>query len=303
MNNSMRRWIGFFKKPEGAAYLFILPAFAVFVVFVFVPLLSSLGISFLRMDLFMKRISFVGLANYRRLLIDARFWNALGNTLYFTSVEVAAQIVVALFTAACLKGEGKFASSMRSLFFLPYVCSLTAVGIVWSMLLDPTLGLAPYCLKLIGIEGISFLKDPNLAMPSIIAMTVWKNFGFSMIILVAGMQSISTSYYEAAEIDGAGRWTRFYRITLPLLVPTLGFCLITNTIGSLQVFDQAYVMTQGGPLRRTETIVQYVYYRGFRLQPYDLGYASAIAEALFVLIAAVSLAMYAVALRKETVES
>ena len=212
------------------------------------------------------------------------------------------QVIIALILATYVSKNTTFKKFLRASFFIPVVCSMTAIGIVWSMLVDPVLGMYPYLLQLIGFPRIEFLKDPALAVPTVIFTTVWKNSGFSLTILVAGMQSIPDTYYEAAEIDGAGKWQQFKNITIPLLIPTLGFCVITNTIGSLQVFDQVFVMTQGGPLFRTETIVQYIYHRGFRIPPYDLGYASAIAEVLFILIAMISLFMYKFFTRRETTD-
>lgn len=168
---------------------------------------------------------------------------------------------------------------------------MAAVGIIWSILLDTNIGFIPYVLEQIGIHNVTFFRNAKTAMPTVIAMTVWKNFGYTMSILVVGIQGISQSYYEASEIDGAGKTAQFFKITLPLLKPTLGFCLITNTIGSLQVFDQVYVTTQGGPQFKTETLVQYIYKTGFN-QPYNLGYACALSVLLLVVILAISLPMY-----------
>ena len=146
--------------------------------------------------------------------------------------------------------------------------------------------------KMAGFENIRFLKDPDMAMPLVALMTVWKSFGLNMIILVAGIQAIPDDYYEAARIDGANKTMQFIHITIPLLIPTLGFCVITNTISSFMVFDQTYVMTGGGPMFRTETLAQYVYLRGFSISPFRLGYASATAEMLFLFIAVISIFMY-----------
>lgn len=302
MKTKINKIRAFFNKPEGAAYIFLLPSFLVIIFFSFIPLIASLLMSVFNMDIFLKNITFAGLDNYSKLLSDDRFWNALKNTLYFTVIEMPVQVILALLVAIFVQKNTLFRKFLRSIFFIPVVCSMTAVGIVWSMLLDPSLGMYPYLLKLIGLPGISFLKDPILAMPSIIATTVWKNFGFSMVILVAGIQGIPDTYYEAAEIDGANKWKQFFKITIPMIIPTLSFCIITNTIGSLQVFDQAYVMTQGGPMFKTETLVQYIYNRGFRIAPYNLGYASAIAEALLIVIAIITLVMNKYLLGKETVD-
>ena len=298
----IRKMKTFFSKPEGAAYIFLLPSFLVFSIFIILPLLASLVLGTFTLDIFLQKITFRGIANFQRILTDERFWNALRNTFYFTAVEMPFQVILALGVAVYVQKNSFFRKLVRSVFFVPVVCSLTAMGIVWSMLLDPSLGIYPYFLRMIGLPGLAFLKDPFLAMPSVILMTVWKNFGFSMVILVAGIQAIPDTYYEAARMDGAGKWRQFRDVTVPLLIPALGFCVITNTIGSLQVFDQVYVMTQGGPLFRTETLVQYIYNRGFRIAPFDLGYASAIAEVLFVMIAAVTLALYRSFIKKETAD-
>lgn len=296
------RITSFFKKPEGAAYIFLLPSLMIITVFVIFPLVAALVMGTFKMDIFLNDLTFIGGENFKRLLSDERFWNALKNTLYFAGLQMPLQVISALLIAVYVQKNTKFRKFLRTVYFIPTVCSMTAMGILWSMLLDPSLGVYPYLLRKIGIFGVEFLKDPVLAMPSIIIMTVWKNFGFSMIIFVAGIQGIPDEYYEAAKIDGADKWKRFCNITIPLLLPTLGFNVITNTIGSLQVFDQAYVMTRGGPMFRTETLVQYAYNRGFQTAPYDLGYASAIAETLFIIIAVITLMMYKYFINKERVE-
>lgn len=290
----------YFNKPDKAAYIFLLPSLFVFTIFVFVPLLASLLISMFDINIFLENISFIGVENFKRLFYDERFWNALKNTLYFTVFEVPLQVTFSLLLAAYVQKNTVFRKLLRSCFFIPVVCSMTAVGIVWSILLDPALGPVPYIFRLLGLD-IGFLKDPLLAMPTVILITVWKNFGLSMTILVAGIQGIPDTYYESAKIDGASTWNQFINITIPLIVPTLGFCTITNIISSLQVFDQAYVMTKGGPVFKTETLVQYIYTRGFSVAPYDLGYASAIAEVLFLIIAVVVILIYHIFVKKETV--
>ena len=157
--------------------------------------------------------------------------------------------------------------------------------------MDGTIGLIPYVFKQFGIDGLNFFRDPNTAMGTVIAMTVWKNFGYTMSILVVGIQSIPITYYEASKIDGASKVQQFFFITIPGLAPNLGFCVITNLIGSLQVFDQVYVTTQGGPRFKTETLVLYIYKTGFS-QPFDLGYASAMSVLLLIIILALSLPVY-----------
>jgi multiple sugar transport system permease protein len=288
----------YFNKPERAAYLFILPALSVVTVFLIVPLVFSLFLGFFAVDVFIQDFKFLGPDNFKRLLNDERFWNAMRNTLYYVSLEMPLQVIIALVVAVFVSESTFLQKSLRAFYFVPAVCSMTAVGIVWSLMLDPILGTLPYYLTVLGLPRIQFLRDPVLAMPTIITVTIWKNFGFSMVIFVAGLQSIPSIYYEAATIDGYGKIGQFFRITIPLLLPTLGFVIITTTIGCFQVFDQVYVMTQGGPLFKTETIVQFIYTRAFT-RPYELGYASAIAEVLFFLILLISVVMFNFFMKRE----
>lgn len=301
MAKSFRSIKNFFDKPKGAAYLFILPAGLTILVFVVIPLLYAILISFQDLTIFLNAPNFVGLANYKRLFSDERFLNALKNSFIFL-LEVPIQILTGLLIAVPLSKNSAFRKFSRSVFFIPTICSLTAIGIVWSFLLDPQIGIIPYQLTKLGLPNLQFLKDPKMAMPTIILMTVWKNFGMTMMILIAGIQSIPEVYYEASEIDGADKTVQFFKITLPLLAPSLNFCIVTNLIGSLQVFDQIYVMTQGGPLYSTETLVMYIYNVGFKYQPYELSYASAIAVVLFMLIMLISLVTNNNLKKNETVD-
>lgn len=281
----------FWNRPNHAAYLFLLPSLAVLIMFAVIPLIASLVISVMNMNIFFTDTGFAGLANFAAAFQDERFWNALKNTVVFVIFEVPLQIVFGLLVANMLTKANWFNKFARSVIFLPVICSMAAVGIIWSILLDGNIGFIPYLLSKLGIDGMNFFRDAKTAMPTIIAMTVWKNFGYTMSILVVGIQGISESYYEAARIDGASRIKQFFKITIPLLKETLGFCLITNTIGSMQVFDQVYVTTQGGPQFTTETLVQYIYKTGFS-QPYNLGYASALSVLLLIVILVISLPMY-----------
>lgn len=291
----------FFKKPKGAAYLFILPALLTLLIFIVIPLVYAIVISFQNLTLFLAPAKFIGLINFSHLLKDDRFWNALKNSFYFL-LEVPIQVILGLLVAVVLSKNTGFRKFARTVFFIPVICSLTAIAIVWSFMLDPQIGILPYYLYHLGLPHLQFLNDPTMAMPTIILTTVWKNFGLTMMILIAGIQGIPTAYYEASEIDGASSIVQFFRITLPLLVPSLGFCIVTNTIGSLQVFDQIYVMTQGGPLYSTETMVMYIFNVGFSTPPFNISYASAIAVVLFVIIMVISLLLNNYLTRRETVD-
>jgi ABC-type sugar transport system permease subunit len=177
-------------------------------------------------------------------------------------------------------------SALRAAYFLPVVSSLAIMAIVWSFLLDPNVGVIAGWMSDLGMRRIDFLGDITTALPAIVVVGIWKNLGFSMVILLAGLQGIPREHYEAASIDGAGRWARFRHITLPGLRHTMLFVVVISVIASLQVFDQIFVMTRGGPLFATESIVTYLYYQGFDL--FRMGYASAIATVLFLLILVVS---------------
>jgi len=229
----------------------------------------------------------VGARNYSALLHDPLFWIALRNTAYFVVVagplSVAVSLIAALLVSpAALRGTSLF----RTLFFLPVVTSLVAVAVVWRYLYHPRFGVLNYLLSLAGLPALDWLGSPHLAMPAIIVMSVWKNFGFNMVIFMAGLQSIPERLYEAASIDGATAWQQFWRITLPMLTPTFVFVGVMTLIGNFQLFAEPYVMTQGGPAHSTLSMVLYMYEEGFRW--WSLGYAAALAFVLFAIIVAVT---------------
>ncbi len=299
-NNLKKKKI--FNSPNRVAWLFLVPSFLFIILFNFIPLFSAMAISTLNLNIFMKNVSFVGLGNYIKIISDPRFWNSLKNTLLFTVLEAPLQIGLALLVASVIHRNTRFKRLLRSFYYIPVVCSMTAMGILWSILLDPTLGYYSYIFKLLGINNALFLKSPATAIIWVVLITVWKNFGLTMMILIAGFQDIPYSYYEAAQIDGANAGQSFRYISLPLLKPSLAFCIVTVIIDCLKVFDQVYVMTQGGPLHSTETVVQYIYQKGFSIAPFNLGYASAVAEILFLIIAVVTYFLFKLLNRKEAVE-
>lgn len=276
--------------PNKVGYLFILPSMVIFTVFVFVPLIFSGLLSVLDFDMMGNNIRFVGIDNYLRLLGDERFWNSLFNTLYYTAGTVPLQIIIALIVALAVYRRSFFTAFCRSVFFLPAIGSMTIISIIWTFLLDNNIGIISHYLNLLGIHTVAWLQDPVWAMPAIMVVSIWKSFGFNMVILLAGLLNIPESYYESASIDGAPKMTQFFKITLPLLIPTLGFVLITSLISSFQVFDQVFMMTKGGPLFKTETLVQYIYHVGF--EGFEMGYASSLAEILFIIILMLSVLMF-----------
>ena len=245
----------------------------------------------MHMDIYFSDVHFDGFNNFVRAFQDERFWNALKNTLLFAIIEMVLQIVVGLLVANALVSSTFFNKFSRTILFIPVVISTAATGVMFGLLLDETIGYIPYLCGMLGFPDATFFRNASTAMGTIIAMTVWKNFGYTMSILVVGIQGVSQSYYEAARIDGASKVQQFFYITLPGILPNLGFCIITNLIGALQVFDQVFVTTQGGPQYTTETLVFYIYKTGFRA-PFDLGYASAMSVLLLIAILILAVPVY-----------
>ncbi|WP_276957009.1 carbohydrate ABC transporter permease [Allomeiothermus silvanus] len=261
--------------------LFLGPSLVGMVVFVMGPILASLGLAFARWDL-LSPPEWVGLANFRQLLADPEFWRALRHTLGFLlgyiPLVMACGLLIALALNARIPGQGLF----RALYFLPVVTAWVAVALVWKWLLNPGYGLVNHLLGLVGLQGPAWLFDPGWAMPAVVLTSVWKDTGFVMAILLAGLQNIPREYYEAAAIDGAGGAARLRYVTLPLLAPALYFALTVSLINSFQVFDQLYVMTGGGPAGATTVLVERIVKNAFSYS--QMGYAAAMSWFLFALI-------------------
>jgi len=260
-------------------------------VFFFLPVLSALALSFTDFDIYaladLRNLRFVGLSNYFQLLTSPSFWHALGNTLYFVVIGVPLSLGVSLGTALLLNSRLVwFKSFFRTALFAPVVTTLVAVAVIWRYLFNTHYGLLNYVLGALGIPRIDWLGDPHWAMPAIIVFAVWKNFGYNMIILLAGLQSIPGELYEAARLDGASAWRQFRFITLPMLAPVLAMVGILTVAGYFQLFAEPYVMTQGGPLQSTVSVLYFMYEEGFKW--WNLGSASAVAFLLFLLIFAVT---------------
>ncbi len=263
-----------------AGFLFISPWLLHFFLLIAFAMLYSLRISLMETDLLSSQ-KFVGLANYSKMWNDELFWKSLRVTAYYTFVLVPSGIVIALAIALLMNQKVKMLGVWRMLFYLPSVVSGVAVAILWGYVLNPRFGLLNMGLRAIGIEGPRWLFSEEWAVPGFILMGLW-GAGGAMLLYLAGLQGIPTQLYEAAEIDGAGSWSRFRHITIPMLTPTIYFNLLINIIGSFQVFTQSYVMTGGGPNNATLTQVLYLYRKGF--QNFEFGYASALAWALFLVI-------------------
>jgi multiple sugar transport system permease protein len=266
---------------------FLAPALAALLCFFLLPVVAGFALSLTDFDLYAladpRNLRFVGLENYARLLRDPAFWRAFVNTLGFVAVggplSVGASLAAALLL--CAK-RARAQAFFRTVFFLPVVTTLVAVAVVWRFLYHPRLGLLNHALGALGVAPIDWLGDPALAMPALIVLAVWKNFGFNMVIFVAGLQGIPERLYEAARLDGATRWQQLRFVTLPMLLPTTGFVALMTLIGHFQLFAEPYVMTQGGPGDSTLSLVLLLYERGFRW--WSLGQAAAIAVVLFAIV-------------------
>ncbi|HET7553509.1 MAG TPA: sugar ABC transporter permease [Gemmatimonadaceae bacterium] len=275
--------------------LFVLPALVLITLFFFVPVAAAFLLSFTDFDIYaignLSNARVVGLRNYIQLFHNPVFWTAVGNTFYFALVggplTVAASLGAALLVnAKAVRLKGFF----RTVYFVPFVTTLVAVAIVWRYLYHPRYGLLNYMLGWAGISPIDWLGDPRWAMPAIILLAVWKNFGYNMLIFIAGLQAVPDELYEAARIDGAGALRQFRSVTLPMLGPTFFFVGVVTMIGYFQLFAEPYVMTQGGPLQATTSLVLFMYTEGFRW--WRMGNAAAIAFLLFVIILAWTLIQF-----------
>jgi multiple sugar transport system permease protein len=276
-------------KQTLAAWLFLLPSLIGFVIFTAGPVIAAGVISLLEWNLFSPP-SWAGLRNFARLGGDPTFWSALGNTAYFTFASVPLTILVSLALALLLNQGLRRVAVFRSLLLLPYATITVAVAFVWIWLYIPDGGLINAVLGLLGIDGPDWLVSETWAMPALIAMSVWKSFGFGMVVFLAGLQAIPQQLYEAATVDGSNAWQRFRNITLPMLSPAAFFVVVTSIIGSFQVFDQALIMTNGGPGSETTTLVMYIYRTGF--ENYDEGYAAAQSLVLFAFIAVITVVQF-----------
>jgi multiple sugar transport system permease protein len=271
------------------------PALAVIAVFFAVPVAGGLALSLTDFDLYaladLRALRFVGLDNYARLLDTALFWQALGNTLYFVAVGVPVSLGLSLGAALLLDSRfAKWQGFFRTALFAPVVTTVVAVAVIWRYLLHTRYGLINQALAGLGIDPVDWLGDPHWSMPAIILFAAWKNFGYNMIILLAALQAVPREMYEAARVDGAGALRRFTDLTFPMLTPTLVMVGILTLAGYFQLFAEPYVMTQGGPLRSTVSVLYFMYEEGFRW--WNLGFASAVAFVLFLVIFAVSAGLF-----------
>ncbi len=270
-------------RKNWTAYMFLVPGILHFFVFTLFAVLFAFYISFHKWNILEPDKPFVGLDNYARLFSDEYFHQAVGNTFLFV-IGVPLTMATALFVALLLNNNIRGRGIFRTLFYIPVITPLVVTSIIWKWVYQGDYGLLNYYLLKFGIikEKLLWLADPNLALPALIIMGIWAGTGGQMVIYLAGMQSIPEEMYDAAKVDGANGFQRLLYVTIPLLAPTTFFLFITSIIGTFQIFTQIYIMTSGGPLRRTTTIGYYLYQKAF--QHLDMGYATAMAFALFAMI-------------------
>ncbi|HEX5414390.1 MAG TPA: sugar ABC transporter permease [Chloroflexota bacterium] len=278
------------RREAVAGYLFLLPNIVGFLVFSSLPVLATLAISTLHWDM-IRAPTFVALDNYRQLLLtDQTFWRVLANTVYYVVGTVPTSIVLSLILAMALNTTIRGVKAFRAIYFLPVISSAVAVAVLWQWLYNSDFGVINFLLTGVGLPAIPWLSSTTWAMPAVIIMAIWKHLGYNMIIYLAGLQGIPTTLYEAAAIDGAGRWSSFRNITIPLLAPTTFFILVISLIQSFQVFDLAFILTRGGPGDATNTVVMDIYNQAF--QYFQMGYAAAIAWVLFAIIMLITLVQW-----------
>ena len=273
--------------PTGlVAAVFILPSFLPMLLFTIGPMAASMVLSFYKWDL-LRPARWVGIDNYQSLAADPEFHAAVEHTLFFISGYMPLVFVGGLAIALALNQQLRGGGAFRTIYFLPVVTSWVVVAFIWKWLLNPQTGVVNFALGLVGIHGPGWWTDPNWAMPSIILASAWKDLGFVMVILLAGLKAIPDEYYDAARVDGAGTWARFWRITLPLLSPAIFFVVVISLINGFQVFDQVFVMTGGGPAGASSVVVLDIVTHAFRYG--QVGYASAMSWILFAAILGVTL--------------
>jgi multiple sugar transport system permease protein len=284
IHQSRFRWFLWRVWRERSAYFFLLPGVIIFSVFTLAALIFAIYLTFHRWSIIEPDKPYVGLQNYEDMLHDERFVQSVVNTIYFTGASVPLTMLIGLGLAMLLNQPIRGRAAFRTAYYLPVITPFVVSALLWKWLYNGDFGLFNYYLLKGHIidEPLLWLSDKNLAMPAVVLMTVWSGVGFSMVVYLAGLQSIPAQLYESAKIDGAGVLRRIWYITIPMLRPTTLFLLVIGIIGSLQVFTQIFLMTSGGPVNRTTTMVYYMYLWAFKY--YDMGYASTLAFALFLML-------------------
>jgi multiple sugar transport system permease protein len=284
-------WLSSWRREAIWAYLFLLPALLGLVVFLLIPLVGSFLLAFTDWD-GMSPLRFNGISNYVNIVTsDPMFAKVLGNSVYYAVGSVILTTIPALLFALLINiNQIRGRLVFRAIYFTPFITMMVAAAILWRWIYDLEIGLINYLLGFLHIHKIAWLGNANIAMASLIIVSGWKNMGFSMAIFLAGLQNIPRTFYESAEMDGAGALRKFTNVTMPLLSPTMFFIIVISLIGSLQAFDIIYIMTRGGPNLATSTMVYYIYQNAF--QDFRMGYASTVAWILFVIILAATLVQF-----------
>jgi multiple sugar transport system permease protein len=288
--------------PRSAPWFFIAPALILLFLFSILPILIALVISFTDMDLAgladYSGIRFVGLDNYMEILRDASFLKAIGNTIFYVAFGVPFVILLSLSVALLINfGKSRVFEIFRAAFYMPSVTNVVAVAVVWSYLYNPSLGLFNTILNAVGLPDVRWLQDPVTAKISLILLALWRAVGLNMLIFLAAIKGIPKSYYEAAELDGAGSWKQILHITIPLLRFAIFFVSVTTLIGWLQFFEEPFVMTDGGPLEGTMSVALFVYKNGFQFS--EFGYAAAGSFILFFAIITLTLLQFRLQRRED----
>ena len=265
-------------REARAGYLFLLPAYVLYLVFLAIPLLASLGLSFFEVDRLRLELTFVGTENFEWIYTDPRFWRTFQNTFFFISMSVTGNVGLGLLLAIALDRimPAPILYLLRLAYFLPVLVSLAFVSFIWKFLFSTDLGAINYYLRLLGFQNVGWLTDSGVAMYSVIIIDVWKNIGFFVIILLAALQGVPKNLLEAASVDGASPWAVMARIKVPYIAPVLLFCVTYATIGGLQVFDSIRILTDGGPGDATRSVVMYMVSEAFSAGQLGTGAASAL---------------------------
>lgn len=276
-------------------YLMVLPAMIIFGVFVIYPVFYMIYVSFFDWNM-IAEMEFIGLENYIEMFTDKDFWFVLGNTFKFMLMMVPATIILSLLIALYVKKNTRINRLIQNIMFMPNIVSLVSISFIWMWMMDQNRGLFNYVLSWFGVDPINWLGDPKVAMISLVLVNVWKNLGYYVLIIVAALQGIPNYLYEAAALDKAKPITIFFKITLPMLSPTLFFLILTGVIGSFKTFESVSLMTAGGPADSTNTMVYELYQQGFVF--YNTGYASAMGVMLMIIVGLMTLIYFAVLQKK-----
>lgn len=263
-------------------YLFVAPALIVFIVFSIYPILNTIFLSFYEWDMISPTKEFVGIKNYQTLFRDVKFYQTLSNTFVYMLSTVGLGVILAIALALFLRKDTRINKFMQNLIFTPYIVSLASISFLWMWLMNNDFGLLNYLLSLVGVGPIDWLGNPKMALISLVIISVWKTLGYNTLIILSALQSIPKHLYEAASLDKATKRQTFFKITLPMISPTLFFLTIVSIIASFKVFETIQIITNGGPQNSTNTLVYSIYEYGFQF--YKIGYASTIGVVLLVII-------------------